>query len=637
MDKQLRVLIVDYSEDDAQLLVRVLQNGGYDPAHEIVGTEAAMKASLDNRPWHIVFSKYALPQFSADSALALCRKTNLDLPFMIISDTTDEYTAAQAMKPAANDYFLKGFLNRLVPAVKRELQEAEERRRRKDAEEALAKSEQRYKRLVAAVTDYIYTVRIEVERKNETSHGPGCETVTGYTAEEYQANPNLWYEMILEEDRPRVMERINDLLEGRDVPSLEHRIRHKDGSIRWVKNTVVPRHNEQGSLIGYDGLISDITVRKQAETYLRLQSAALESAANAIVITDRAGDIIWVNPAFTVLTGYAQDEVVHRNLSFLKSGRHGEAYYRDLWATINAGRVWHGEITNRRKDGYCYTEEQTITPVMDERGEINHFVAIKQDITERKLAEKALLENIQMMREMEIAKKIQLSLLPASAPMLHGVQCAGRCVQATHVGGDYYDFFNHGENSVDMVIADVSGHSVGAALIMAETRSALRVQVHAGNSTTEILTALNKLLYDDLSKAELFISMFYVKYNPNKRLLTYSNAGHNHPLLFRPSDMSFTELDAEGLILGVQLDVDFEEKHIHLGKGDLLVLYTDGIVEAMNENGDFFGSDRLCHILAEKHNESPEAVVNAVLEEIDRFTGSTAFQDDISLVILKAV
>ncbi len=637
MSTPLRVLIVDFSRDDAVLLVRELMAGGYDPAYEMVETYAAMKEALINRSWHVVISKYALPLFSARSALALCREMNRDLPFMIISDTAEEYTAAQAMSPAANDYFQKEYLTRLVPAVNRELQEAEERRRRRDAERALARSEHRYKRLVAAVTDYIYTVKIENGQVSSTSHGPGCVTVTGYAPEEYGVNQHLWYQMILEEDRQRVMEHAAEVLSGKEVPTLEHRILHKDGTIRWVKNTIVPRCNEQGTLVGYDGLISDITQRKQAEMSLRLQSAALEAAANAIVITDQAGDIIWVNPAFTMLTGYSQEEVIHQNLRFLKSGEHDDGFYRHLWETINSGKVWHGETTNRHKNGYYYLEEQTITPVTDERGEICHFVAVKQNITERKLAEKALLENIQMSREMEIAKQIQLSLLPAFPPKLYGVQCASRCVPATHVGGDYYDFFHHSENSVDMVIADVSGHSVGAALIMAETRSALRVQVNAANSTTTILAALNDLLFEDLSKAELFISMFYIKYNSLKRQLTYSNAGHNPPLLFRPSERSFTELDAEGLILGVQRDVDFEEKNIQLYEGDLLALYTDGIVEARNATGDFFGQDRLCTILADKHNDPPETVVNAVLEEIACFTGTTVFQDDVSLVILKAV
>lgn len=130
--------------------------------------------------------------------------------------------------------------------------------------------------------------------------------------------------------------------------------------------------------------------RRQVEQEFRLQSAALASAANAIVITDREGTITWVNPAFTHLTGYAAREALGQNLRFLKSGQHDRSFYQSLWETVLSGRVWRGEIINRRKDGTLFTEEQTITPVRDERGEISHFIAIKQDVTERKQVESRL-------------------------------------------------------------------------------------------------------------------------------------------------------------------------------------------------------------------------------------------------------
>ena len=134
-------------------------------------------------------------------------------------------------------------------------------------------------------------------------------------------------------------------------------------------------------------LQAEIAERRQGEQRLRLQSAALESAANAIVITDREGCITWVNPAFATLTGYTSEEVLGRNPGLLKSGKHEETFYQHLWETILAGQVWHGEIINRRKDGSLYIEDQTITPVRDKRGDITHFIAIKQDISERKRAE----------------------------------------------------------------------------------------------------------------------------------------------------------------------------------------------------------------------------------------------------------
>jgi PAS domain S-box-containing protein len=138
------------------------------------------------------------------------------------------------------------------------------------------------------------------------------------------------------------------------------------------------------------GYADDVTERKQAEDSLRLESAALEAAANAIVITDQSGNILQVNAAFTALTGYTALEIIGQNPRILKGGQQDEAFYRNLWQTISSGQVWSGQLTNRRKDGSLYVEEMTITPLRNGDGAIARYIAIKQDITERKRAEEAL-------------------------------------------------------------------------------------------------------------------------------------------------------------------------------------------------------------------------------------------------------
>jgi PAS domain S-box-containing protein len=140
----------------------------------------------------------------------------------------------------------------------------------------------------------------------------------------------------------------------------------------------------------FAAIFTDITDRKRAEEQLRLQSTALEAAANSIIITDSHGIILWVNPAFSSLTGWSRKEVVGKTPRILKSDKQDISFYRGLWGTITAGRVWHGEMINRRKDGSLYTKEMTVTPVRNEHGAIINFVAIDQDITERRRAEEAL-------------------------------------------------------------------------------------------------------------------------------------------------------------------------------------------------------------------------------------------------------
>jgi nitrogen fixation negative regulator NifL len=172
-----------------------------------------------------------------------------------------------------------------------------------------------------------------------------------------------------------------------------------------------PKHGQ------FAAVFSDITERKQAEERLRLQSMALQAAANGIVITDRSGTILWVNPAFTKLTGHPAAEVIGQNPRFLKSGKHDEGFYRELWQTVTSGQVWQGDMINRRKDGSYYNEEMTITPVRGERGEVTHFIAIKQDITHRKETERSLRESEETFRS-----------LSASSPLgIYLTDSQGRC------------------------------------------------------------------------------------------------------------------------------------------------------------------------------------------------------------------
>jgi two-component system sensor histidine kinase/response regulator len=140
--------------------------------------------------------------------------------------------------------------------------------------------------------------------------------------------------------------------------------------------------------------------RDDASDARRLQTAALEAAANAVVITDREARIVWVNPAFTRLTGYTRDEVIGQTPRLLRSGRQDPSFYKALWDTVLAGRVWHGQLINRRKDGSLYAEEQTVTPVFDRTQTVTHFVAIKQDVTDRQRAEAMLRESEERLRDL---------------------------------------------------------------------------------------------------------------------------------------------------------------------------------------------------------------------------------------------
>ncbi len=272
-------------------------------------------------------------------------------------------------------------------------------------------------------------------------------------------------------------------------------------------------------------------------------------------------------------------------------------------------------------------------------GQLAQAITIVQEVDakqqERSQKEAALLKTARITRDMEIAQQIQKSFLPDAAPVIAGVDIAGRCISAAHVGGDYYDFFLRGDGIVDVVIADISGHSVGAALIMSEVRTLLRTEANSTHPPQAVLETLNSQLHDDLSRAELFITMFYAEYNSATGVLCYANAGHNHPVLLRSGDAFFHELDADGLILGVKKEVVFEEQSIRLVSGDVLLFYTDGLTEASTTDGELFGTTRAYNHLKAYRQLSAAEILDSFYAVVHKFTGSQDLQDDISMIVIK--
>ncbi len=192
-----------------------------------------------------------------------------------------------------------------------------------------------------------------------------------------------------------------DLLTQGSIQQFEATYLTKNGRSFPVLFSAAVMRNEEESIEGIACVAKDMTELKQEEEQLRLQGTALESAANAVMIMDRTGRITWVNRAFTTLTGYSSKEVINQNIRTMRSEQRDQTFYQKQWQTIINGRVWHGEVTNRRKDGSIYTEEETITPVRNQDGTISHFVSIKQDVTKRKQAIESMQDAHQQLKVLD--------------------------------------------------------------------------------------------------------------------------------------------------------------------------------------------------------------------------------------------
>ena len=211
-----------------------------------------------------------------------------------------------------------------------------------------------------------------------------------------------WAEGVHPEDLARCLEIYVSHFDRREPFTMEYRLRRADGEYRWIVDSGKVRLDGDGGFAGYIGSAIDVTEHRRSEERLRRLEAAVEQTPASIVISDEAGVIQYVNPAFERLTGYARSEAIGRRTSIVKSGRHPPEFYADLWATISAGRVWNGRIVNRGKDGRPFTEDCVIAPVKDAEGTIRNYVAVKRDVTnelalQQHLSESQRLDSVAML------------------------------------------------------------------------------------------------------------------------------------------------------------------------------------------------------------------------------------------------
>ncbi|MFU8790253.1 MAG: PP2C family protein-serine/threonine phosphatase, partial [Methylobacter sp.] len=380
------------------------------------------------------------------------------------------------------------------------------------------------------------------------------------------------------------------------------------------------------------------TGRKRLEHRFR---QAVESAPNAIVMINKSGIIEMVNSQTEASFGYSRTELVGQMVEMLIPERFRQAhvgfrqaYFADpVSRPMAAGR----ELYGLRKNGTEFPVEIGLS-LIDSKEETLVLSTIVET-TARKAAEQQIRQaqvNLAIAQnEIKIAQRIQASLSPSAPIKSNHFEVTGFCLPADQVGGDYFDYFYRDADRLDMIIADVSGHSIGPALFMVETRSAIRTQASGSGTPAETLSVLNNFLFEDLDRSDYFISLFYLQYNSANHQLSFANAGHPPPLLLSPYQSECRQLDADGLILGVNKNVVFEERTTRLGQGDLILLYTDGLTEAENEAGEFFGLQRVSDILVQQAQKSPQAIIDALLEQLKQFCRSDSFNDDITLMVFK--
>jgi phosphoserine phosphatase RsbU/P len=258
---------------------------------------------------------------------------------------------------------------------------------------------------------------------------------------------------------------------------------------------------------------------------------------------------------------------------------------------------------------------------------------VREIEAQRRAAAEKLEAERRTLQELEIAKQVQARLFPQSLPHLKTLEYAGICIQAREVGGDYYDFLSLGRERLGLVIGDTSGKGIGAALLMANLQANLRSQsAIALDQPQRFLRSVNQLFYENTTDSS-YATLVFAEYDDQAQRLRYANCGHYSPLLLR-YDGTLERLDSTGSVLGLFQEWDCSIQECRLFPGDILTLYTDGITESFDDEGQEFGEERLIQALRKNREHSAQTILAAIVDEVRQFSPHEQ-HDDITLIVGK--
>ncbi len=454
-------------------------------------------------------------------------------------------------------------------------------------------------------------------------------------------------EFVHPDDVPACIAFFREVLEiGLSSHSIEYRIRHVDGSWRWHASTGSVIRDDKGATVFF-GIGRDVSRRHQAQVELRA-SLALREELERIIARSPSVAVLW-----TAQEGWSVQFVSESISQFGYSAREmvgGRVRYIDLIHPDDVARVvdevrahslaghteYRQEYRIVRRDGRVrWVDDRTAVRLGDD-DQPTHHEGILTDITERKEAEER--DRANQERDLAIAHEVQQHLLPNRYPDIGAVEIDTLYTPSRMVGGDYYDFFEVNERRWGFSVADVSGKGTAAALMMASCRTALRVKAQGGWDPATVLRMVNYIVQPDMPKA-MFISMVYGILDLDTNVFAFCRAGHEPGLVVRAKDGTVEELCPAGMALGLDpgslFDECLDEEIVTLRPQDLLVLYTDGITETANPEGEEFGRDRLAAVLS----ESRHLPLAEIRQQVDRALCTFAFNapaaDDRTLLLVR--
>src|SRR5690242_3055034 len=395
----------------------------------------------------------------------------------------------------------------------------------------------------------------------------------------------------------------------------------------WVSMCGMPLRRGGGPASGGVVFFQDVTEHRGQLEAITLLSRVVEQTADSVMLTDRHGQIEYVNPAFEATSGYKRTEALGETPRILKSGLHDAEFYRQLWNRLMEGQAFSGMIINRKKSGELYWTQQTITPIREGSGNLTHFVSVLQDITEARKQEEQEFQ-------LRLARKVQQQFY-GSAPTMAGFDLAGASYPAYETGGDYFDFIPMPAGQLGIALGDVEGHGFGSALVMALTRAYLRAFATMNIELDQILAQVNHMLAQDLEHGH-FVTLALGRLDIARRCLTYAGAGHMPGFVLRTSGEVDHTLESNGPPLGLFPGSSYScQKEVQLEPGQIVVLLTDGITESTAPGGAEFGVQGALDYIAAHHDEPAREIADGLHQAARKFAAYEPQNDDITSVIVK--
>ena len=387
MEKPLQLLVIEDNPADFRLIERQL---GRPRCHcQRVSSAEELATALVARAWDLILTDYNVPGLNFDESLALIQACRPDLPVILVSGNLGEERAVDLLRQGIADFVLKDRLARLPHAIDRALADARERHARKAAEAALREGEERFRLAMLGTRDGLWDWDL---RTDHVYYSTGWKAMLGYADHELANHLDTWKAVCHPDDLAATLEQAQTLMAGQaEHYEAEFRLRHKDGSYRHILARAFLARDTDGTPQRLVGTHLDMTERKRIESRLKKAAIVFDNTRDGIVIADRQARILTVNPAFTTITGYTEQEAVGQNLSMLKSGRQDHNFYQRLWHELDTTGNWQGELWNKRKDGTLYLESLTISAVTNQEGE-GRYIGVFSDIT--KLRQTQALEQL---------------------------------------------------------------------------------------------------------------------------------------------------------------------------------------------------------------------------------------------------